>query len=321
VRVARPLEVPVRTVVGEHQAVALHRAQDRPRPRAEPVEGEGRLEPKARAHRRTRRVVDAGLVASRPDVRVRRARDGEPDGVRDAAGLDLVPADEPGQDREPGGVGRRPGLGAEPVRVQVEHGTAPSARVAVVPRRGEQLVQPARASLDDQRVPIRTALDRRSRVERIGAGVALGGVGEPNMHLWVAPSHDVDRESVRGRPEVRMEVRRPRVGRTKPRVAQLVNRQRVDPRVPDVRCREDPATRSGDGFSEGVPGSDRRSDEQERGERHRGEVSVTSPHGHGIGTPPLRPYGRDREVRNQACPCIEVTSSAAGSSAHPPRSR
>src|SRR6185503_21367167 len=120
--------------------------------------------------------------------------------------------------------------------------------------------------------------------------------------------------------EVRMEVRRPRAGRTKPRVTQLVNRQRVDPRVPDARGREDPATRTGDGFGDGGRGSDRRSDEDEGGERFRGQVSVTSPHGHGIGTPPLRPYGRGRKSSSRRS-SINVTSSAAGSSARPPRSR
>jgi hypothetical protein len=149
VGVARALEVPVRAVVGEHQPVQLHRAQDRPRPRAEPAEVEVRPEPEARAHRRTLGVVDTGLVACRPDGRVSRARDREPDRVGDAARLDLVPAHEPRRDREPGGVGGRSGLGAEPVRVQVEDGTAPRARVAMVPRRGEQLVEPAHAALDD----------------------------------------------------------------------------------------------------------------------------------------------------------------------------
>jgi hypothetical protein len=41
----------------------------------------------------------------------------------------------------------------------------------------------------------------------------------------------------------------------------------------------------GTGSATAAEGSDRRPDEEQAGERLRGEVPVTSPHGHGIGTP------------------------------------
>ncbi len=105
-------------------------------------------------------------------------------------------------------------------------GAAPRTRVAVVPRGGEELVEAAGPALDDQRVPVRAALDRRPRVERVRAAVALVGVGEPDVRLRVTAPHDVEREPVRGRPEVRVQVRGARVGRTQPGLAQLVDRKR-----------------------------------------------------------------------------------------------
>ena len=51
-------------------------------------------------------------------------RDGEADGVVDMARRDLVVAQQPGQDRKPGGVGRGPAVRPQRVGLQVVDGAA-----------------------------------------------------------------------------------------------------------------------------------------------------------------------------------------------------
>src|SRR6202044_1701102 len=114
-------EVPVAAVVGQDQAVVLHFDQDglgvgavRLRRSTEAGHVEARLEAEAGAHRRPAGdAAGARLVPGRPDIGGRGGLGGEPDRVRDRrAGadrlLDLRVVQQPGQDRQPGRVGRGP---------------------------------------------------------------------------------------------------------------------------------------------------------------------------------------------------------------------
>src|SRR3989442_1063426 len=94
-RVRAPLVEPVRAVVREDQAVALHRHEHDLRLRAEAREREVRLEAEARAHRRKRRIARrAGLVPRGPDVGAVGPLRGEADRVVDEAARDLVVAED-----------------------------------------------------------------------------------------------------------------------------------------------------------------------------------------------------------------------------------
>src|SRR5918994_939055 len=102
-----PLEVPVAAVVGDDQSEAFHRAQDDLDLLAEPADVVPAPEAEPRPHRGAVVVVHPGLVSGRPDVAPARARDREPERVIDprVVAEDLDVADQPGQDRQPGGVG------------------------------------------------------------------------------------------------------------------------------------------------------------------------------------------------------------------------
>src|SRR5205823_13612901 len=111
------LEVPVRAVVGDDQAVLLHRAQDGLRVGAEGRDVVAGLEAEARTHRRKVWIIRrAGLMTRRPDVRAVRLLRRHADRVVDVAGLHLVETNEAGEDRKAGGVGGRPAVGPESVR-------------------------------------------------------------------------------------------------------------------------------------------------------------------------------------------------------------
>src|SRR5205823_5842902 len=99
------------------------------------------------------------------------------DGVVDRTRPHLVETEEPGQDGESGGVGRRPGVGAETVGPEVEDGARPGGRPAARVPRVVQLVEDASVAVDHERVTVASrvlaALDGRVGAEGIRAGVAL----------------------------------------------------------------------------------------------------------------------------------------------------
>src|SRR5918995_7512810 len=156
-----PLEVPVAAVVGDDQSEAFHRAQDDLALLAEPADVVPAPEAEPRPHRGAVVVVHPGLVSGRPDVAPARARDREPERVIDprVVAEDLAVADQPGQDRQPGGVGARPTGRPEIVGDEVEDRAAAGTGVPGVPPSGEQFVERARVLIDHDRVPIGASLD------------------------------------------------------------------------------------------------------------------------------------------------------------------
>src|SRR5205085_10551927 len=121
-------------------------------------------------------------------------------GVVHVAAGDLVVAQQPGQDRQTGGVRRGPAVG--PQRVARHQpggaGTGPPGPVhhAGVPG----LVEPAGALVDDDRVLVTrrvpATLDLGVAAERVADVVALVGVVEPHRHLRVRAVDDGDRDAV-----------------------------------------------------------------------------------------------------------------------------
>ena len=98
------------------------------------------------------------------------------------AGLHLVVADESGQDREAGRVGRRPAGRAQGVRVEVPDRARAGGGTRGVVLRVVELVERAGGRVDHDGVAVAggllAALDGRARTERVGPRVALVGVVE-----------------------------------------------------------------------------------------------------------------------------------------------
>ena len=198
---------PVRAVVGDEHAVGLEALQDDPGRAVVAAQVEGRLQPEPGAHRRDVRIGGgAGLVGGRADVAALGGGHGEPQRVVDVAGQHLVAADQAGQDRQPGGVGRGPAGRPERVRVQVEHRAGLRGPAAAAAGRPVQLVQVAVAG-GDQHVRVAAGLDPGARRDRVRARVALVAVGgEPDRHLRLAGRHHAVRDAVgRVRAEVRVQ--------------------------------------------------------------------------------------------------------------------
>ena len=186
-------------------------------------------------------------MRGRPHVGITGLGCGEADGVADDARGDLVVAHEAGQDREAGGVSRRPGVRPQRVRPQVEHRAAVRPPASVAVRVGaEQLVEPAGALVDDEDVAIAAGagptLDRRVGRDRVRARIALAGDAELDRHLGLAGVHDHVRDADRTavpQPGAEVGVHRGggadggHVGRRR-----RIERERVDPRVPDVVGRQ-----------------------------------------------------------------------------------
>jgi hypothetical protein len=179
-------DVPVRAVVGDDQPVGLHRAGDAAGLPRQPGDVDARLQPQPLAHPRQRRVlVVGGEVARGPHVLAPGARHRHAQRVVDPAGTG-----EQRQDRQPGGVGRRPARGAHarppqaPGRARAGH-PAP----ALAPQR-EQLVEPAAMAVDQQRVAIAAALDPNAARDRVAHAVALRRVVEPHPRALRAPPDD-----------------------------------------------------------------------------------------------------------------------------------
>ena len=141
----------------------------------------------------------------------RAAADRDPQRVVDPAAPDLLVAGEQRQDRQPGGVGRRPARRAHRVRAQPPGRARARAPGARPPLQVEQLVEPARAALDQQRVAVPVgvapALDVDAARDRVADAVRLVRVGERHALARGALGYDVVRDPdrpalVRARAEV-----------------------------------------------------------------------------------------------------------------------
>ena len=151
--------------------------------------------------------------------------------------FDLVPAREAGEDRQPGGVGRRSsrpaGGGSSGGSTSApEPAVQPRARVAQV----VQLVEPARAPVDEDRVPVacrvRAALDLDVLRDRVADAVGLVGVRERDARARRRARDDVERDPDRPAvPRARAEVRVD--GRVEPDRAD----QLAPSRLPPAACR------------------------------------------------------------------------------------
>ena len=164
--------------------------------------------------------------------------EGDPDRVLDAPGADLVVADQAGEDRQPGCVGRGVAVGAQRRRAQVpDHARVglPALRMPV----GEgavELVELAPGSVIGEHVAIAVgaaaSLDRRAERDPVLAVVGLRSVGgEPNLDLALAlADHSIGEPVLARRAEVGME----HVAAVGVDVGDDLVRARVDGRVGDV---------------------------------------------------------------------------------------
>src|SRR5207249_172331 len=130
---------------------------------------------------------------------------GEADRVSDRARLHLVPAHQPGEKWQAGGIGRRPSQRAQRVRAEGEDRARPCR-----PRRsaaGEivELVQRAGIAVDDQRVTIAAILDERIGPNRIWPQIALARVLERDRYRWMGVPDDVVGKAVWWPPKIRMQ--------------------------------------------------------------------------------------------------------------------
>src|SRR5579871_1320539 len=120
-RVGGARDEPVRAVVGDDHPVLLESVQDDLDLLGEARHVDLRLEPDPEPHGRKARVrAPAREVAGRAYVAALRLLHGEPESVLDRSlGHGLVVADEAGEDREAGGVGRGPARLPQVIRAQV----------------------------------------------------------------------------------------------------------------------------------------------------------------------------------------------------------
>ena len=219
-----------------------------------------RAESQARAHRQ-RAARRARTVRRREHVAVRRAH-GEPEGVADrVVAEDLVVAHETRQDREPRGVGARPGLGTAVVRRRsgtrrpspppIDRAPRSSARDRA--RRGCRLSRstmqhvpiavrrdrPRIAALDPARSASSPVRDRIARRPTRRAGVALVAVvDERDGHQRLAAGDDDVWHAVNGVRIVRISCRAAPVRMEAARLPDVIDEGltvRVEGRLTDVQ--------------------------------------------------------------------------------------
>ncbi len=208
-----------------------------------------------------RAAVPAGLGEGRAS-----ARQGEPQRVGDPARRGLVVGQQPGQDREAGGVGGGPVLRAQPVGAEVPAGGGRGtpgddlAVAAVDPLGLVELDQLARALVDGDHVPVALAgvdgagapaLDARAGRDRHGAAVALVAVvlaldAELERERRLVGGRHVDGDAVVLLADAEVEVDVvPGCLARHDRLGVLVDRPLVDAGVPPVVCREHLAAADG----------------------------------------------------------------------------
>src|SRR5262245_60474836 len=121
-RVHRTRDIQIAPVVGNDEAIGLHRAEDVLRDGRETRNVRRRFETEPGAHReRVRRA--ARPMRGGPDITVGLAH-GHAKRMTDPSALRLVIAHETRQNRKTRGVGRRPPLGAPRVRGEIEYRSA-----------------------------------------------------------------------------------------------------------------------------------------------------------------------------------------------------
>src|SRR5256714_14336436 len=98
-------------------------------------------------------------MARWPDVAAIGALRGEADSVIDDTARDLVVAEDTGPDRQAGGIGTRPSIGAKVVPFEIEYRTGPRRRPAAIPRSGEELVEDAGVPVQHECVRAGRGLD------------------------------------------------------------------------------------------------------------------------------------------------------------------
>ena len=169
--------------------------------------------------------------------------DGEAQGVLDLALRHLVVAGE----ARAGSAGRRRRRSSSPAGAA---GSSCRSKIAPLPARHfeprfsrrEQLVEPARAALDEQQVTVAAALDLRSRRDRIRALVGLARVLERDPRLLRVLGHDLERDADPAAAEVRVHGV-VETDRADHRVRAGPRRRSVDALVPRAGGREDHAAR------------------------------------------------------------------------------
>ena len=132
----------------------------------------------------------------------------EPERVPDRPRGDLVVADEPGQDRQSGGVGTRPARGSKGVRAKVPGRTAARSPVVAVRAGIEQLVEATCVLVDHEHVAVTGRI--RSRLRSAGSPGSGSRPGRTRRRSRRRPAvrgrrarHELVRDAV---PGVRAEV-------------------------------------------------------------------------------------------------------------------
>src|SRR5436190_8681257 len=135
------------------------------------------------------------------------------------------------------------------VRAQAPGGTGPGVPAAALLLQAAELVQAARALVEQQRVVVAPALDVDALRDRVADVVALVAVLEGDARAARLARDDVERDPDRlplpeARPEVGVQAG-VRADRGDDRGGALRDGQAVDSPVPRVRAREDRTARSG----------------------------------------------------------------------------
>src|SRR5205823_7863000 len=147
-------------------------------------------------------------MSRRPEEAPVRLLSGEADRVFDGTRLHLVPADQPGKDRQPRRVRRGPAKWAQRVRAEGEDGARPGGPTGPTACEVEELVERAGIAVDDQRVAIAATLNQGIGPQWVGTGVALTRVLKGHRHGRVRVVDDVVGEAVWRPAEIGVELRR-----------------------------------------------------------------------------------------------------------------
>ena len=237
-----------RPVVGQHDSVLLHGAKDHLHVGRIRRDIEARLQTEPFAHPRILRAGQRrGVVARGPDEFAARLRRGEADCVLDLAALHLFVGDEPGHDRQAGGVGGGPGRGTQRVRPEIEDRTGIGVPAAAdCGNAPVELVEDAVGRVDRDRVSVAggaaSPFDRRVQRDRVRPGIALIVVEECRRVFRLRPGNGDERNADRSA----VPVPEPKSA-WNPVLAPIVatieaefgeDWQRVDRRVPDVVGRQ-----------------------------------------------------------------------------------
>ncbi|MEA2417227.1 MAG: hypothetical protein QOI58_3884 [Thermoanaerobaculia bacterium] len=263
-RVVRSAHIQVAAVVGDDQAVGLHRLENAAYRFGIAGNVLRRFQAQARAHRQCA-VRRSGAVRTRENVAVR-VTNGDAKRVADRnAAVHLVVADQSRKDRQPRGVGARPALGTACVRIERERCAGACRPVRSGPVQRVELVQHPVVAIDEQHVPVaigvrivarQSAFDplllrlrllgdriarRTSRRGDVAFNVVVEGHGKQRLRAGDDDErHPVDRR--RGIAAVAAEIGMHAAGRADVGdecAAVRIDRRRADVRVPPVAGRKE----------------------------------------------------------------------------------